>query len=649
MSKTPFQKLLIANRGEIAVRIMKTARAMGLTTVAVHSDVDADAEHVRAADEAVCIGGNAPVDSYLRVDRVIAAAKATGAGAIHPGYGFLSENPALPLACAEAGLVFVGPSAASIEQMGDKAAAKALMIAAGVPCVPGYDGADQSPDALKAEAEKIGFPLMIKATAGGGGRGMRLVTDVDAFDESLKSAVSEAQNAFGNGAVLLERAIQNPRHVEVQIMADRHGNVIHLGERDCSVQRRHQKLIEEAPSPAVTADLREKMGGISINAARAIGYHGAGTFEYLLDEDGHFYFMEMNTRLQVEHPVTEAITGLDLVELQLRVAAGEALPLKQADVQFCGHAIEVRLCAEDPEADFLPQSGVMDIWRPSPDLRTDHGLRDGAEVSPFYDSMMAKLIAHGPDRDAALNRLRKDLGQTLALGVTSNSGFLSKCLSHPVFVDGDATTGFIETYRQDLMPEQDPEEARALALAAAFLRAGETTGLAHGFPTPLRLARNRHTHEIAVQALALGRCQVKLAEDTTDVTVRSRSGERIVFSEGNRTETAYFRVSGGTIWLHFNGRPWAFQDMSFAPEISADAVSDGRLRASMNGTVVSVTVAPGDTVTAGQPLMVLEAMKMEHAHTTPVGGTVSVVHVAPGAQVTAHTVLIEVTPDEGTA
>ncbi len=641
----PITKLLIANRGEIATRVIRTARAMGIGTVAVHSDADADAEHVRQADQAVRIGGNAPADSYLRVDAIIDAARATGADAIHPGYGFLAENPALPAACAAAGITFVGPSADAIRAMGDKAGAKALMEQAGVPVVPGYAGADQSPETLLAQARQIGFPLMIKATAGGGGRGMRLVTEAAQFPDLLASARSEAKSAFGDDTVLLEKAIQNPRHVEIQIMADRHGNAIHLGERDCSVQRRHQKVIEEAPSPAVSPNLRARMGEVSTAAARAIGYEGAGTFEYLLDDRGDFYFMEMNTRLQVEHPVTEAITGLDLVELQLRIAAGEPLPLTQDEVTYTGHAIELRLCAEDPDAGFLPQSGVLGIWHPSSLLRTDHALRDGAQVPPFYDSMVAKLIAHGPTRQAALARLSAGLKDTLALGVRTNQTFLSACLSHPVFAEGAATTGFIDTHRDALLPDTTAAEAQAAMILAALLRAGPGTGLAHAYPTPLRLTRNATTHTPQVRAFGHGHCSVTLdGQPDMDILIHPVPGPDVMFDLNGARHRATVLRDGDTLILHHAGLTLDFTDDTFTPTIRATAGSDGKLRASMNGTVVAVSVAAGDTVTAGQTLAVLEAMKMEHAHTAPLDGTVTAVHVTPGTQVTAHGILIEIEP-----
>ena len=385
MKRRPFRNILIANRGEIALRIMRTARRLGYGVVAVYSDADRDALHVRCADQAIRIGEPLPAQSYLRVEAIIAAAKAAGADAVHPGYGFLAENEDFATACRDAGLVFIGPSPEAIKAMGNKAGAKTIMQAAGVPCVPGYQGADQSDAVMLAEAKNIGFPVMIKAVAGGGGRGMRLVADAAAFPDSSRSARSEAQGAFGDPTVILERAIVDPRHIEIQVFGDAYGHAIHLGERDCSVQRRHQKLIEEAPSPAVSPELRARMGAVAVAAVKSIGYEGAGTLEFLLDASGEFYFMEMNTRLQVEHPVTEAITGLDLVELQLRVASGEPLGLRQQDIQFSGHAIEVRLCSEDAGQDFMPQSGRMALWEMPDELRVEHALQSGSEIPPFYD------------------------------------------------------------------------------------------------------------------------------------------------------------------------------------------------------------------------------------------------------------------------
>ena len=643
---TPFKTLLVANRGEIALRVMRTARAMGYGTVAVYSTADAGAAHVRAADRAVCVGDAAPSASYLRIDAIIDAARQTGADAIHPGYGFLAENAALAQACMDAGIVFVGPDAQAIRAMGDKAGAKALMEQAGVPCVPGYQGEDQSEARLLAEARKIGFPVMIKATAGGGGRGMRLVEAEADFAAHLTSARSEAKSAFGDDTVLLEKAIVDPRHVEIQVMADRHGNAIHLGERDCSVQRRHQKLIEEAPSPAVDADLRERMGQASLNAVRAIGYVGAGTFEYLLDAQGNFYFMEMNTRLQVEHPVTEAITGLDLVELQLRVAAGEVLPLGQEDVTFTGHAIEVRLCAEDPAADFMPQSGTLALWRPGDGIRVDHALYDGAVVPPYYDSMIAKLIAHAPNRDDARRRLTAALGQTVVAGLRTNKDFLADCLSHPDFAAGAATTAFVGRHGGALLQAAHAGQARAAMIAAALMRAGPANRLTHGYPTPMRLKLGEVEYQPSVRALADGVCIVELADhDALTLKVRALDATRRAIEIDGALQDVTLWADGQRVFLQCDGRAHDFEDLTYRPTITAAAPGgDGKLRATMNGNVVAVDVAVGDTVTSGQRLVVVEAMKMEHAHASAVAGTVAAVNVEPGMQVSTHAVMIEIDP-----
>ncbi|THD75042.1 acetyl-CoA carboxylase biotin carboxylase subunit [Thalassobius vesicularis] len=630
-------KLLIANRGEIAVRIIKTARRMGIATVAVHSEADAEALHVRMADQSVCIGGAAPASSYLRIDRIIEAAQQTGADAIHPGYGFLAENENLPAACQAAGLTFVGPSAEAIRAMGDKAAAKALMQQAGVPCVPGFQG-DQTPETLADEATKIGYPVMIKATAGGGGRGMRLVAEAGDFADALRSAKSEAKAAFGDDTVLLEKAIVSPRHIEIQVMADSFGTAVHLGERDCSVQRRHQKVIEEAPSPAVSAELRAEMGAAALRAVSAIGYEGAGTLEFLLDGAGHYYFMEMNTRLQVEHPVTEAITGLDLVELQLRVAGGQALGLTQDDITFDGHAIEVRLCAEDPDAGFMPQSGRMLRWTPPTALRCDHALTDGAMIPPYYDSMVAKLIAHAPTRDEARQALIRGLGQTRALGVRTNQGFLADCLGHPVFAAGEATTSFIGAHEDELFSGAD--EAKAAEIAAVLGRATHCA-LTHGFPTPVLLKRGEATHDMRLLSRPQGLCQIEHGDDRTELTVAPRG----ILRDGIQEEADLLRC-GDAVWLHWNGRAWDFEDRSLAPRMAGKEGGDGKVRASMNGRVVALLVAPGDHVAEGQKVLVLEAMKMEHTHKSAVAGVVQAVHAVEGDQVEAHRILVEVTPNE---
>ena len=509
-----FSKVLVANRGEIAWRVMRTAKAMGYRTVAVYSDADRDAPHVAFADEAVRIGPPPVGESYLNIDRILEAAHTSGADAVHPGYGFLSENEVFAAACEKAGLVFIGPPPAAIAAMGNKAAAKRRMIDAGVPCVPGYQGDDQSDANLEKEARKIGLPVMVKAAAGGGGRGMRLVTDGAELLDAIRTARTEAQSAFGSGELILEKAVVDARHVEIQVFADNHGNVIHLGERDCSVQRRHQKVIEEAPSPAVNADLRARMGAAAVAAARAIDYRGAGTVEFLLGGDRAFYFLEMNTRLQVEHPVTEAITGLDLVDWQLRVARGEALPLAQDQVQLKGHAIEVRLYAEDAYAGFLPQTGRIDVWRPAtgPGVRTDHGMKDGLAISPFYDPMIAKVIAHGATRDEARRRLVKALRDTVVLGPTTNRHFLIRLLEHPEFAAGKATTAFLSKHAF-----AEPEITdRHWKLAASLLWRQS----AERFPAALRGWRNSNPEPTPIK-LAVG----DLAR-TIEVTARRTSRAR---------------------------------------------------------------------------------------------------------------------------
>ncbi len=490
-----FSKVLVANRGEIAWRVMRTARAMGYRTVAVYSDADKDAPHVAFADEAVRIGPPPVGESYLSIDRILEAAHKSGADAIHPGYGFLSENEAFAAACEKAGLTFIGPPPAAIAAMGNKAAAKRRMIDAGVPCVPGYQGADQSDANLEAEARKIGLPVMVKAAAGGGGRGMRLVEHDGDLLEAIRTARTEAESAFGSGELILEKAVVDARHVEIQVFADAHGNVIHLGERDCSVQRRHQKVIEEAPSPAVDAALRDRMGAAAVAAARTIGYRGAGTVEFLLGADGAFYFLEMNTRLQVEHPVTEAITGLDLVEWQLRVARGEQLPLTQEQVTFSGHAIEVRLYAEDAYGGFLPQTGRIDVWRPAtgPGVRIDHGMKDGLAISPYYDPMIAKVIAHGATREEARVRLVRALAETVVLGPTTNRHFLIRLLEHPDFAAGEATTAFLVKH-QFPRPRSATPTGRPPPISCGRPRPQKYPASMRGWrnsnpePTPIRLA-----------------------------------------------------------------------------------------------------------------------------------------------------------------
>ncbi len=649
---TPFHKILVANRGEIALRVMRSARALGYQTVAVYSTADARARHVFEADQAVCIGEPLPAQSYLRIAAILEAARKTGADAVHPGYGFLAENEDFAQACRDAGLVFIGPSPEAIRAMGDKAGAKKLMQQAGVPCIPGYQGEDQSAARLAQEAQAIGYPVMIKATAGGGGRGMRLVTQAADFESALASAQSEARNAFGDATVILERAVHQPRHIEIQVFADRHGNAIHLGERDCSVQRRHQKVIEEAPSPAVSPELRARMGATAVAAVKAIAYEGAGTLEFLLDAQGNYFFMEMNTRLQVEHPVTEAITGLDLVEWQLRVAGGEPLPLQQDQLRFEGHAIEVRLCAEDAERGFMPQSGQMMAWRMPADLRVEHALEDGATVPPYYDSMIAKLIAHGRTRDEARRKLMRGLQQAVALGVTTNQHFLARCLAHPVFAQGGATTAFVAEQQEALLAPDAALQASATALAAWLLSAtaegapqpAQAAVLAHALPVGLRFLRDGQRQVATLTQQALGRFDVVAgdARHAVEVVARDASSARVVLD--GVMESVHFHRAGPQLWLQYRGRSFAVQDLLGQPaERQGTAGGDGRLRASMNGRVVALAVTVGDTVRAGQPLLTLEAMKMEHVHTAPIAGTVAALHVGVGDQVQARRVVAEIT------
>jgi geranyl-CoA carboxylase alpha subunit len=649
MKPTPFFKILIANRGEIALRIMRTARRLGYGVVAVYSDADRDARHVREADQAVRIGEALPAQSYLRIEAIIAAAKASGATAVHPGYGFLAENEDFAQACRDAGLVFIGPSPEAIRAIGNKAGAKDIMREAGVPCVPGYQGADRSDAVMLAEAKKIGFPVMIKAVAGGGGRGMRLVADAAAFPDALRSARSEAQGAFGDPDVILERAIVNPRHIEIQVFGDRYRNAVHLGERDCSVQRRHQKLIEEAPSPAVSPKLRARMGAVAVAAVKSIGYEGAGTLEFLLDSSGEFYFMEMNTRLQVEHPVTEAITGLDLVELQLRIASGEPLGLVQEEIKFSGHAIEVRLCSEDAGHDFMPQSGTMALWQMPDGIRVEHALQSGSEIPPFYDSMIAKIISHGATRDEARGKLIVGLEQLAAFGVTTNQDFLISCLRHPGFAAGEATTAFIGSHRDQLLAPRKDAGAEA-ELAALLLYVTDPfappwkpgRSLAVAFPVPVRVELDGVVQEIEIVRERDGSYR-GLENTPYRIEVHAVDGDTIRFSRDGLAESVKFLRDRDRLYFLHHGVTIAVRDLTLAAPVSAAASGgDGKVRAAMNGRVVAVLVKPGEQVAAGQPVMTLEAMKMEHVHTAGVAGTVSAIDVAEGEQVTTGRIVIEI-------
>jgi geranyl-CoA carboxylase alpha subunit len=657
-----FKTILIANRGEVALRIIGTARRLGFRTVAVYSDADRNAPHCVAADLAVHIGASMPAASYLNTAALLAAAASGGADAVHPGYGFLAENGAFASACADAGLRFIGPAPDAMEAMGNKAGAKRLMQAAGVPCVPGYAGADQSDSRMLAEAQQIGYPVMIKATAGGGGRGMRLVANAHDFPAALQSARSEAVHAFSSAELILERAIDQPRHIEIQVFADNHGNVVHLGERDCSVQRRHQKVIEESPSPAVSPQLRARMGEVSIAAARAIAYRGAGTLEFLLDGDGEFYFMEMNTRLQVEHAVTEAVVGVDLVEWQLRVALGEALPLNQEQIDQrlagAGHAIEVRLCGEDPAQDFLPQSGGVALWRAPSGVRTDHALASGLEVSPFYDSMLAKLVAHGADRGEALRRMAHALDECVLLGVKTNRRFLARCLAHPVFAAGEATTAFIGDCFPVASRLQAVPDAAAAQVGAVLLAWQRSRFEAARYPNELHGWSNSGSYrqlcrfvldgvatELHIAPTGNGAWDLWHGEARVAVSlaVHGDTPGTCVMELGDRTLRIDFAFAPGACHYAVDGAEHALIDTTYArPEREATGSASGRIAAPMNGRVAALPVAVGERVRIGQVVIVIEAMKMEHSMAAPRDGVVLAVLTEVGAQVAPGTVVIEI-------
>ncbi|NWA66567.1 acetyl/propionyl/methylcrotonyl-CoA carboxylase subunit alpha [Pseudomonas reactans] len=621
-------KILIANRGEIACRIQRTAQALGYRTVAIYSDADAQALHVQMADEAVHIGPAPVHQSYLNIEAILNAAKRTGADAIHPGYGFLSENPDFARACQHAGLTFIGPSVEAIELMGSKRLSKLAMLKAGVPCIAGYQGSAQDDTTLQQEADRIGYPLMIKASAGGGGRGMRLVHQSKNLLDNLHTARSEAKNAFGSDELILEQALTDPRHVEIQLFGDSHGHLIYLGERDCSIQRRHQKVIEEAPCPVMTPELRQAMGEAALKAGRAVNYIGAGTVEFLLDRDGRFYFLEMNTRLQVEHPVTELITGLDLVDWQLQIAAGQPLPLTQADVTLSGHAMEVRLYAEDPTQGFLPQTGDVLRWDPATGVRIDHGVMEGQRISPFYDPMLGKIIAHGATREEARRKLLRAVEDTVLLGVATNQLLLVDLLKHPDFVGGDFSTGFIAEHFREIPPLTPSTEQLALAAALFYQHSANQhpQGLAGwrnnaSAPCTYRLEVNGNIHTVSAEPLRL----------TTDGRHAT-----LVFN-GIRRRIAY-HFDGNQLWLP------GLRVIDCTQQVAsrqADA-SSGTVKAPMDGAIVDVRVSAGDSVTKGQLLLVLEAMKMEHPLTAGIDGVIKGVQVIAGDQVRNRQVLLEI-------
>jgi 3-methylcrotonyl-CoA carboxylase alpha subunit len=661
-----FERILIANRGEIACRVARTARRMGIRTVAVYSDADAGAMHVAACDEARRLGPPPPRESYLNGDAIIRAAVATGAQAIHPGYGFLSENAAFAEAVATAGLAFIGPPPGAIRAMGSKSESKRIMGRAGVPLVPGYHGDDQSDALLAREADAIGFPVLIKASAGGGGKGMRIVLRHDEFAAALASARREAKSGFGDDSILLEKYLTEPRHIELQVFADTHGNCVHLFERDCSVQRRHQKVLEEAPAPAMTHERRREMGAAAVAAAKAIGYVGAGTVEFIVDRGGTFYFMEMNTRLQVEHPVTEMITGQDLVEWQLRVAAGEPLPLAQDRLEMRGHAIEARIYAEDPERGFLPSIGrIAHLRTPglSAEVRVDTGVRGGDEISQYYDPMIAKLIAWGEDRPAALRRLRDALDQYQVVGVTTNVDFLRRLTAHAAFAEARLDTGLIASNHAALFPPRAAPSVQVLACAALnewlTLRDTATAGA--------RASSDPHSPWQAADAWWLNRgdqaITLTYAADDTMHAVRLRmAGDGFVLEIGERQFLATMqkhddslaitldgaRVTASVVPLGEERYVFSAADMvrlhlvdPLAHAADEAAAGDGHLMAPMSGSIVSVLVKVGNAVARGAPLMILEAMKMEHTIAAPAAGTVTAVHYREGDQVSEGVALID--------
>jgi len=623
-------RLLIANRGEIACRVMRTAKALGIGTVAVHSAIDRNARHVREADTAVDLGGAKPADSYLLIDRIIAAAQASGAQAIHPGYGFLSENADFARAVEAAGLVFLGPPASAIDAMGSKSAAKALMEAAGVPLVPGYHGEAQDARTFRDAAARIGYPVLLKAAAGGGGKGMKVVEREEDLAEALQSARREAQSAFGDSRMLVEQYVLQPRHVEIQVFADQHGNCLYLNERDCSIQRRHQKVVEEAPAPGLTMELRRAMGEAAVKAAQAIGYVGAGTVEFLLDARGQFFFMEMNTRLQVEHPVTEAITGLDLVAWQIRVARGEPLPITQAQVPLRGHAIEVRLYAEDPQNEFLPASGTLALYHEpaaGPGRRVDSGVREGDEVSPFYDPMLGKLIAWGESREEARQRLLAMLDETAVAGVKTNLAFLRRILAHPSFAAAQLDTGFIERHQADLLPAPGGlSDAFWQAAAAAFIES-ESPQVRGDDPHSPWSARSGWRSALSAETsvhLACGSERRRLKRAPTTALPRPQS-----FRRGDR------------LYVKWEGELHTVERVDPIAAVEREHAHHGGLSAPMNGSIVRVLVEPGQAVEAGTALVVLEAMKMEHSIRAPQAGTVKALYCGEGDMVGEGAVLVE--------
>ncbi len=661
-----FDTVLVANRGEIAVRVIRTLRAMGIRSVAVYSDADTDARHVRDADVAVRLGPAPAAHSYLSIPRILDAAARTGAQAVHPGYGFLSENAAFARACIDAGLVFVGPPAGAIEAMGDKIRAKQTVAAAGVPVVPGSDGAGLDDDKLAAAAEEIGYPVLLKPSAGGGGKGMRVVHRAHDLPEAIAGARRQARGAFGDDTLLVERLVTTPRHIEFQVLADAHGGAVHLGERECSLQRRHQKIVEESPSVLLDAATRARMGTAAVDVARAVGYTGAGTVEFIVSADApdRFFFLEMNTRLQVEHPVTELVTGLDLVELQLRVAAGQPLPLRQDDVRLDGHAVEARIYAEDPSGGFLPTGGrVLHLREPSgPGVRVDSGLVPGGTVGSDYDPLLAKIIAHGPDRDTALRRLDTALAQTSILGLGTNTGFLRALLADADVRAGRLDTGLVQRRVVDWLDggwlgEELPDDVPAAAGLLALLALEPTGPVVDPFALPggwrvgepawtrwrMLAPRPDHVEPDPVEVRTRGRAaaaEVAVGAGSPVSASAWRDGAELVVTLDGITRHYTCARDGAVVWLGRDGHSWALRERAAARRAGSDVAGAGPVLAPMPGTVTVVDVAEGQQVTAGARLLVIEAMKMEYTLTAPIDGVVRELHVHPGGTVERDAVLL---------
>ncbi len=647
------QKILIANRGEIACRIIRTAHKLGFFTVAIYSEADRNALHVQQADEAVFVGPADPTSSYLHSEKVINAAIQTQADAIHPGYGFLSENADFTRACEKAGLTFIGPNADAIALMGSKRLSKIAMLQANVPCIPGYEGSDQSDEALIENAQNIGFPLMVKASAGGGGKGMRLVHEASDLAAHISTARSEALNAFGNDELILERALISPRHIEIQIFADDCGNTLYLGERDCSIQRRHQKVIEEAPSPFVDEQLRKRMGEAAVAAAKACNYCGAGTVEFLVDSDKQFYFLEMNTRLQVEHPVTELVTGLDLVEWQLRVACEESLPFTQQDIQISGHAIEVRLYAEEPRQNFMPQTGKVKVWKPATNARTDHCVYQNMEVSSHYDPMLAKIIVKAESRESAVRKMARALRETQIIGINTNKHFLQNLVQSPAFLGSDVTTAFIEQHAQNdnmkgslspsfsllakaalLFALTQNKHASTLVYGNALNKLTPTWQHSMGFAYPIIITCNDVTASMTVTPFTnhYRICDTSTKTEVT-LTLLDLTPQSLVVEADKLRSTVSYAGNGNTLFIDDGTGHFTFSCVTHSKVDSQKTQGTAQVNAVMDGVIVALLVKQGDTVNAGDTVAIMEAMKMEHPLKAGIKGTVHLSSITAGDQV----------------